>query len=420
MENSLQIKRRWEMAEYAYRNSSFYIKLARERNLRVGELKYSNEQSWGSIPVIHKGMFIENPDSMISNEYIVKDFANELIDSFTSGTTGTCFNVKWKMEEANKSLTTLWLKRFHEFGIYPHDRYCYFFNARNSLWKERYFDKRNNFALGVYSGALTLERMKEIYSEMIKFDPKWLLLQPSIAEMLCLAKQKYNLPDLPKLSYIELTGEMVRQGLQERIAKVFKSKVRKQYGCNEALSIAYECICGKYHCMDSNVYVEILDEDENVVQDGIEGEICITSLNNHAMPFVRYMIGDRGRLYHNINCECGKTETILELTSGRSSDMIRLRNGEKLSPFTFARVVNIINERLQQGIYQYQIVQKGIDNFEVYLVADSEIRKDYLKEMFLQELNEPLLRRSDFIFYFCEYIPVEKDIGKVRSFIWSG
>lgn len=414
MNHRLRKESKWEIAKYAYQNSSFYSRIAEENHIDTENL---HNMDWESIPVIHKGMLFGRVDSLITNEYIVRDYMEELISLFTSGTTGTCLNIKWAKENADKSLSCLWWKRYHEFGIHANDRYCYFFNARNLEWKGIRYDRRQKFSLGIYSGDLTLDVMKEVYCEMLCFHPKWLLLQPSILEIICIVKEKYNLPDIESLQYIELTGEMTRKGLSQRAESLLGCRIRNQYGCNEAFSIAYECRSGIYHCMESNVYIEVLDENKCPVDDGVEGDIYITSLNNYAMPFIRYAIGDRGRIFHNYSCTCGKTGTVIELTSGRSSEMIRLKGGEKISAFTFARVINIINEQLQDVVFQYQVIQKDIDDFLISLVIDDGFSKEELIGIFFQELNEPLLENARFEFAFPECIRPDERTGKVRCFM---
>ena len=363
MNHRLRKESKWEIAKYAYQNSSFYSRIAEENHIDTENL---HNMDWESIPVIHKGMLFGRVDSLITNEYIVRDYMEELISLFTSGTTGTCLNIKWAKENADKSLSCLWWKRYHEFGIHANDRYCYFFNARNLEWKGIRYDRRQKFSLGIYSGDLTLDVMKEVYCEMLCFHPKWLLLQPSILEIICIVKEKYNLPDIESLQYIELTGEMTRKGLSQRAESLLGCRIRNQYGCNEAFSIAYEC---------------------------------------------------RSGIYHNYSCTCGKTGTVIELTSGRSSEMIRLKGGEKISAFTFARVINIINEQLQDVVFQYQVIQKDIDDFLISLVIDDGFSKEELIGIFFQELNEPLLENARFEFAFPECIRPDERTGKVRCFM---
>ena len=97
----------------------------------------------------------------------------------------------------------------------------------------------------------------------------------------------------------------------------FNCKVASQYGCYEVNSIAYECPFHKLHVMTENVYVEIVEDNQ----------ICITSKHNRVMPFVRYKVGDRGRLCTDKNCSCGSQEPILELEMARDNDLIQKADG---------------------------------------------------------------------------------------------
>ena len=114
----------------------------------------------------------------------------------------------------------------------------------------------------------------------------------------------HSLPPLPDLKYIELTGERITGEAKSAIADFFGCKVADQYGCYEANSIAYECPYGGLHVMTENVYVETVGENED--------DICITSLHNKVMPFIRYKIGDKGKIIHNHNCPCGSQEPMIK------------------------------------------------------------------------------------------------------------
>lgn len=403
-----------EMAKYAYHSSFFYRNKLIGSKLAISEL---NDENWKMLPLINKEMIVKNPSILIADDYIVKNYHNELASLVTSGSTGTYLDIVWDSVDINKSLSSLWLKRYREFGIKAHDKYCYFFNSHRLGWKVHRYDQSLEYALGIYSGMLTYENLKNVYYKIKEFSPKWLLLQPSIANILCFIKEKYNLSNFENLNYIELTGEMVSQEQEKRISKIFQCKVRNQYGCNEAFSIAYECSNGQLHINSENVYVEVIDDEGNILPENKEGEIYITSLNNYAMPFVRYEIGDRGKIIKKPKCMCGKNSDVLELTSGRSSDVITLESGEYLSAYTFARTIRNINTILDTVIYQYQIEQRTKNIFIIWLVSDKDISEDLIIQKFLECLNEPLLSEVSFEFNFVDYIPVDERTGKARAFI---
>lgn len=79
--------------------------------------------------------------------------------------------------------------------------------------------------------------------------------------------------------------------MRESIEKNFNTKVFNRYGSREVGNIACEEPNTDRLVITDGVYVEIVDENGNICEDGVEGEIVITSLINQAMPLIRYKIG---------------------------------------------------------------------------------------------------------------------------------
>lgn len=88
----------------------------------------------------------------------------------------------------------------------------------------------------LYDGTL-----KESYLKIVEFNPVWMILQPSIAVMLCNIIQEYNLEIPPALRYIEFTGEYLVDGVRQKAKDVFRCTVANQYSPKEVNSIAFEC-----------------------------------------------------------------------------------------------------------------------------------------------------------------------------------
>ena len=101
---------------------------------------------------------------------------------------------------------------------------------------------------------------------------------------------------LPSLQYIEVTGEMFLFSQKKRLEKVFSCVVKSHYGSMEVSTIGYEEDSGLYRLLESSTYLEILDDTGEAVEDNVEGNIYVTSLHNHAMPIIRYGLGDRGKI----------------------------------------------------------------------------------------------------------------------------
>lgn len=60
--------------------------------------------------------------------------------------------------------------------------------------KARYV--KNTFSLGISKLLLNEKRIQEVYLKIYDYSPKWMMLQPSVALILCMAKEKYDLPKI--------------------------------------------------------------------------------------------------------------------------------------------------------------------------------------------------------------------------------
>lgn len=401
-----------EFIKSVYQNISFYANKAAEAGIDIGTIDL--RESWTMLPIVKKSEILEISEEMLMPDCIPLWLSNHLHSVTTSGSSGMYLKIYWKLIDTVKSLIPLWIYRKKEYDISPDDRYCYFYTTR-SFGEGDKTEERLRKQMGFSKNNLSNKRLIEIYNEMYKFEPAWLLLQPSMAIMLNDVKKKNNLPDLKKLKYIELSGEMSTKNLKKELENTFHCKVANQYGSYEVNSIAYECPEGNLHCMVNNVITEILDVNGCPVENGVEGDIYVTSLHNKAMPFIRYEIGDRG--YFDVHkCSCGRTGKILHLTWGRNTEWIYTVLGDKINPYVLVRPIENINRILDNVIVQFQIIQNEYDEFTYRLVAEEEFY-DVIREMIPDNICEKKLARSRFNVQFCENILPDSDTGKWRWFV---
>jgi len=90
--------------------------------------------------------------------------------------------------------------------------------------------------------------------------------------------------------------------------------------------VAIECSCQDgLHIFEDHFYPEIVDpESGEVLPDGAEGELVLTTLSKQAMPMIRYRTRDITRLIA-APCGCGRTLRRMERISRRSDDMFIIR-----------------------------------------------------------------------------------------------
>ena len=396
-----------EIVNYAYKNVQYYI----NRNDFSGSVH--TDKDWKNIPILTKNDVIMNQDSFISNLSIVKYINNQLRIEHTSGSTGKCLEVLWEESDYQRSLLPLYFRRMQYHGIHPDDKLCFFYTVRSKEKADVEFVEKNQ-TLAFSKSNLNSKKMLEIYGKMKRFEPVWILGQPSILLLLADAIVENELEPILSIKYIELTGEMLFPEMRKRIEEVFKCQIANHYGTIEVSSIAYECPCGNLHLTDST-YTEIVDSEGNVLNDGEEGEVCVTSLVNKAMPFIRYNIGDRAIINSNHECGCGSSNKILKLTRGRVNDYISTSTGECINSYIFVRAIEIVNYMYPQAIKQFQIVQNDYFRFRVKFVLDKDYNFQEICELFLNSIWQSELKQAVYDFEIVDAL-FPNDNGKLAYF----
>lgn len=409
------LKRKFrEIVKYAYSNCALYEKY----DINVDLIKNMDE-----LPVIKKEDIMKDWENGISRKYLMQYLQGKLMSSWTSGSTGKCLRVLWTKEQYNESLLPLWMLRYKFYQIKPTDRFCYLYNTPNAEQKQQgdVIYEVIQDSMGFYKNNLTEEKICSIVEMMREYKPRWLMLQPSTAMLFAKTMEKLNLQKIALVEYLELSGEMLLEENRTYLKKIFNCTIANQYGCNELNSIAYECPEGNLHCLESNVFVEITQGGRKI-EDGREGEICLTSLNNMAMPLVRYAIGDYGILQRHHNCKCGLRSPVLQLTSGRVSTYIAHKDGTISAPYIFIHAVRAITERLGDVIIQFHVIQKEYDEFDVVFVLSEEAYENFevleviIEDLFLNSIAEDRLKECEFCFMYMNQILSTKNYEKFSYF----
>jgi phenylacetate-CoA ligase len=173
------------------------------------------------------------------------------------------------------------------------------------------------------------------------------------------------------------TAEMLDERQREVMERAFGCKVFNQYGSREIPNIACECRHGNQHVFTDMVYLESVNIDN-------EDRFIVTSLTNRLMPFIRYDIGDSGRLKEG-GCACGSPFPLLEMGVCRRNDLIRTSGGKSVHPAYFNRLLSSLTQ-----IDQYQFVQDELDRITLNIVCSAR-----LSSATLASLTESIRREVD-------------------------
>ena len=395
-----------------------YSDICRDNDINIERIS-----EFKQLPFMNKQLLSKNIEKGISAEYFVKYLKGELQYVDTSGSTGDCLRIYWSTEDLKESLLPLWIARKKRYGISSTSKFCYFYTMANYMDEREINGVRcqlNGNMLGFNKSNLNKEQIKKIYIMINDFQPEWLILQPSMAMLLINFFRKIGIEKIESIRYIELTGEFLKDYERKAISEFFGCNVANQYGCNEVNSIAYECKEGNLHCFSSNVYVEIIQDGINVPYGEI-GDIYITSLKNRVMPFVRYEIGDRGKLLEGSKCKCGNCNPILELVNARKNDLILKEDGTVLSADIFVNIFHQIN-RDAIFVIGFKIIQYTYNDFLVKLVLNYEEVEDIgydetdIEHLFLMLAENECLGYANFEFKYCTELFPDRKNGKLKFF----
>ncbi len=168
------------------------------------------------------------------------------------------------------------------------------------------------------------------------------------------------------------------------------------YGLSEITGpgVASECSAQDgLHVFEDHFYPEIIDpESGEVLPDGREGELVLTTLSKQAMPMIRYRTRDITTL-ETEPCPCGRTIRRIRRIGRRSDDMFIVR-GVNVFPSQIETAILAVEGVLPH----YQIVltrEKGLDEVEVRIEVTPEAFGDTVSA--LEELREALSRSVEHV-----------------------
>ena len=143
------------------------------------------------------------------------------------------------------------------------------------------------------------------------------------------------------------------------VEQAFGPAVFETYGCREVMLMATECEAhaGLHLSMETLVVEVVVREGGNgasrPARPGELGEVVITDLTNHAMPFIRYANGDLAVPAEPGTCPCRRAHPRLASIEGRVTETLVDGSGARVNGLVF----NVVIAHLAHAIRQFQVVQ---------------------------------------------------------------
>jgi phenylacetate-CoA ligase len=167
------------------------------------------------------------------------------------------------------------------------------------------------------------------------------------------------------------------QDWKQLIEKVFRCPVINQYGSRETPAIAISCKQNdELHVNTFINYVEIVDEMDQPLLDGEDGEIIVTNLYNKSMPLIRYRIGDIGALSSKKQCKCKRSLPKLKYVKGRTVNIFKRRDGAKIDGEYFTHLFYGID-----SVKKFQVIQEDYEHIKIKMELDRKLKKEAVQKM---------------------------------------
>jgi phenylacetate-CoA ligase len=172
------------------------------------------------------------------------------------------------------------------------------------------------------------------------------------------------------------------EAMRQRIQKDTAIRGYDIYGLSEIIGpgVGAECVHqAGLHLYEDHFFPEIIDPGTGqVLPDGAEGELVLTTLSKQAMPMIRYRTRDVTTLVAE-PCACGRTLRRIKRIERRSDDMFIIRGVN-----VFPSQVETALLKVEGTLPHYAIVltrEKGLDDIEVQVEVTPEIFSDKMRAM---------------------------------------
>ncbi|CAG5072081.1 Phenylacetate-coenzyme A ligase [Dyadobacter sp. CECT 9623] len=175
--------------------------------------------------------------------------------------------------------------------------------------------------------------------------------------------------------------------LGKRITSQWDVKLYSTYASTEMGAAFTECSEGKGGHLNPDLLVlEVVDEQDRAVAEGVLGEVVITTLGVEGMPLIRYRTGDLCHVYYS-PCACGRTSPRLGPVMGRKQQMIKFK-GTTIFPPAIFDVLDMVKEI---ELYQVVVSKNEFGNDEITILLALHLNTAAFREM-LHSLFKSKLR----------------------------
>lgn len=414
---SYQLKQLKSLVSYAKEHSTFYKDTFDKLNIET-------LTDFKKLPIINKSIMMEHFDllntvglskdevmSFAVKKELEKDYLGYYRDEFVIGlSSGTSGNKGIYITP--KSLTK---------------QLPFVFLARSGLLL-RYLPFKILFMLRVFSQGFydinspiislnylsTMTPINEVIDYINSHKINILMAPPSLCRLLLPYAHVIKKP----LKMIVTYAEVLEKEEKHRLQAIFKCKVIEIYQASEG-QFASACSHGQLHINEDLVYVELLDEHYNEVNDAhvVAKHMLATNLVNLDQPLIRYEMNDL--IVLDDPCPCGSHFRTIKNILGRNDDVLTFKKNDGSTQHIFPDLMSRWIMTCSDNIREYKVLQHLDKSLTVILDPLKDQGIEELKYSIIQRLKEecegydihPLLEVR------CESLTLPLDRSKYKRFV---
>ena len=353
-----QLNQLHELLNHAYHNTNYYKNLFNTHGIVPDDI--NRFEDLRKIPILTKKIIKDNYQDLIPTNI------NKI--NYTSASTGGSSGdpLKYLLDKNSWSFQTalniyFWEKTSYNYG----DSYLalgstsLFVNKKRSLKHEIYYWIKGKY--GINGINLSDDAIKQCLDFIKNKKIKYLYGYASSLYLIAkyVEKNKINID----IKVCFPTSEVLTQVYRDTIKNVFKCEIIDSYGASDGGVSAYEIIDG-YYFVGYNSIV-------NTQGMGKEGEdIYLVDLFNYAMPFINYEVGDAISFSQEVDFDDYNGQYFNKIF-GRTSDIIELKNGRKLTGPGFTIIFKDL------PVEKYSIQKDGLNSLIINVKKTNGYKKNH-------------------------------------------
>jgi len=350
-----------ELLSYLAENSSYYQRVFQQENIDITTIKLLEDLV--KLPVTKKEDLYE-----FNNDFICIPKSKIIDYVTTSGTTGNpvFFGL------SDKDLERLAYNEAISFA-------CSGIKKEDTIQLMTTIDRRFLAGLAYFLGARKLGAgiirvgagIPELQWDSIrKFNPSYLIAVPSFLLKLIEYAENNDIDvNSSSVKGVICIGEPLKNqdfsdnSLSRKIKKKWNIELFSTYASTEMSTAFAECEFQQGgHLHPELIIIEVLDDNNQPVKDGEDGELVITTLGVETIPLLRFKTGDVVKA-HTEACKCGRNTLRLGPVIGRKKHMIKYK-GTTIYPPAMFNLLNDFSE-IENYIIELDKNEIGMDNITI-------------------------------------------------------